>query len=136
MESVMESGVVETGRVRRSESQWRELIEAWMKSGQSQEAFCRERGIALSSLGNCRRTQIKVLAFESGGYCVWSKRLEQGQFGTADQADEPMSPAQFLALLEGLDWRLVRRRKRYQKPEKSLASEACRWCNYAIESMG
>ncbi|MDT0499322.1 IS66 family insertion sequence element accessory protein TnpB, partial [Algiphilus sp. W345] len=76
---------------------------------------------------NRRRTQIKVLAFESGGYCVWSKRLEQGQFGTADQADDPMSPAQFLALLEGLDWRLVRRRKRYEKPRKSVAAGASAW---------
>jgi len=76
---------------------------------------------------NRRRTQIKVLAFESGGYCLWSKRLEQGQFGTADQADDPMSPAQFLALLEGLDWRLVRRRKRYEQPGEKLANDAVRW---------
>jgi len=76
---------------------------------------------------NRRRTQIKVLAFESGGYCVWSKRLEQGQFGAADGADDPLSPAQFLALLEGLDWRLVRRRKRYEKPGEKLANDAVRW---------
>jgi transposase len=31
---------------------------------------------------NRRRTQIKILAFEEGGYWVWSKRLEQGQFAT------------------------------------------------------
>ena len=76
---------------------------------------------------NRRRTQIKVLAFESGGYCVWSKRLEQGQFGRADAAQEPMSPAQFLALLEGLDWQLVRRRKRFEQGAKSLASQVVRW---------
>ena len=29
---------------------------------------------------NRRQTQIKVLAFEEGGYCLWSKRLEAGQF--------------------------------------------------------
>jgi transposase len=29
---------------------------------------------------NARKTQMKVLYFESSGYCVWAKRLEQGQF--------------------------------------------------------
>ena len=35
---------------------------------------------------NRRKTQIKVLAFEPGGYCVWSKRLEVGQFATLSAA--------------------------------------------------
>ncbi len=35
---------------------------------------------------NRRRTQIKVLAFEEGGYCVWSKRLEQGRFAAENAA--------------------------------------------------
>lgn len=29
---------------------------------------------------NRRRTQMKCLYFEAGGYCLWRKRLEQGQF--------------------------------------------------------
>lgn len=29
---------------------------------------------------NRRRTQLKILTYEAGGYCLWSKRLEQGQF--------------------------------------------------------
>ncbi len=29
---------------------------------------------------NRRKTMIKVLYFESSGYCLWSRRLEQGQF--------------------------------------------------------
>ncbi|MDT0499334.1 hypothetical protein RM530_18505, partial [Algiphilus sp. W345] len=41
--------------VRRSESDWRRLIEEWAQSGQSQEAFCASRGLALSSLCNWRR---------------------------------------------------------------------------------
>ena len=51
----METGVGRVGYVRRSESDWRHLIEAWAQSGQSQEAFCRSRGLALSSLCNWRR---------------------------------------------------------------------------------
>ena len=37
---------------------------------------------------NRRCTQIKILAFEDGGYCLWSKRLEQGQFATLGAAGE------------------------------------------------
>jgi len=28
---------------------------------------------------NRRKTQMKILYFERTGYCIWSKRLEQGQ---------------------------------------------------------
>ena len=30
---------------------------------------------------NRRKTMLKILAFDAGGYWIWSKRLEQGQFG-------------------------------------------------------
>ena len=29
---------------------------------------------------NKRRTQLKVLYYHQGGYCLWSKRLERGTF--------------------------------------------------------
>lgn len=64
------------------------------------------------------RTQIKVLAFEAGGFCVWSKRLEQGQFaGTGRAAGDKraLSRMEFLALLEGVDMVIKRQRKRYKK---------------------
>lgn len=66
---------------------------------------------------NRRRTQIKLLAFEGDGYCVWSKRLEQGQFagfsgdGTNKRA---LCHTEFLALLEGVDLVVKKRRKRYK----------------------
>ena len=45
---------------------------------------------------NRRRNQCKVLYFERSGYCIWSKRLEQGQFHSrAGQAIK-----QLLALTE------------------------------------
>jgi transposase len=67
---------------------------------------------------NRRRTQIRVLAFEDGGYCLWSKRLEQGQFATLNVAGDnkrTLSRVEFLALLEGVDMVIKRQRKRYKK---------------------
>lgn len=65
---------------------------------------------------NRRRTQLKCLYFEAGGYCIWAKRLERGQFGIAHNR-EPRSVAlsrtEFEALLEGLDLVVHRRRKRW-----------------------
>lgn len=67
---------------------------------------------------NRRRTQIKVLAFEDGGYCLWSKRLEQGHFAPLNGAGDNkriLSRMEFLALLEGVDMVIKRHRKRYKK---------------------
>ena len=67
---------------------------------------------------NRRRTQIKVLAFESGGYALWSKRLEMGRFaalGQADEAKRMLSQTALQALLEGVDIVVKRQRKRYQR---------------------
>ena len=66
---------------------------------------------------NRRRTQMKVLAFEEGGYCVWSKRLEQGQFavlGAGGARKRALCHTEFLALLEGVDMVIKRQRKRYR----------------------
>lgn len=74
---------------------------------------------------NRRRTQLKLLAFEPSGYCVWSKRLEQGQFaqrGARGQTKIALCATEWLALLEGFDVVLERRRKRYRAPDKSAVS--------------
>jgi transposase len=66
---------------------------------------------------NRRRTQIKILAFEEGGYCVWSKRLEQGQFaalGAGGARTRALCHTDLLALLEGVDRVIERQRKRYK----------------------
>ena len=66
---------------------------------------------------NRRRTQMKILAFEEGGYCVWSKRLEQGQFaalGAGGARKRALCHTEFLALLEGVDMVIKRQRKRYK----------------------
>ena len=66
---------------------------------------------------NRRRTQLKVLYFEPGGYCLWSKRLEAGCFhfnaqGTTKQA---LSWTDLKLIIEGIDLSSVRRFKRYRR---------------------
>lgn len=57
-----------------------------------------------------RADRIKVLVWDRTGLVLVHKRLEGGAFVWPQVRDGVMrmSPAQFAALLEGLDWRLVR----------------------------
>ena len=66
---------------------------------------------------NRRRTMMKVLAFDSGGYWIWSKRLERGLFARAASSGpaEPLSPFGLLALIEGVDVLAARRRVRFRR---------------------
>lgn len=64
---------------------------------------------------NRKKTQMKILYFEPSGYCLWSKRLEQGQFnyrenGSAKQALDAVS---LQCLIEGIKVEKSRRYKRY-----------------------
>ena len=58
---------------------------------------------------NKRRTQIKVLYYHQGGYCLWSKRLEKGTFarvtGSANKA--ALNNAQLQCLIDGIYWQKV-----------------------------
>lgn len=65
---------------------------------------------------NRRRTQMKCVYFEAGGYCIWSKRLEQGLFArrSSDAERVSLSQTEFMALIEGLEVAVTRRRKRYE----------------------
>ena len=65
---------------------------------------------------NRRRTQMKCLYFEDGGYCLWAKRLEQGQFRVRfDGVDKARIELSTLKLLiDGVDVDSVRRFKRYK----------------------
>ena len=67
---------------------------------------------------NRRRTMLKVLAFDAGGYWVWAKRLEQGRFAALGGCgDRPLALTRtgLLALLEGTDIVVRRQRKRYRR---------------------
>ena len=72
---------------------------------------------------NRRRTQLKVLYFDRGGYCVWAKRLEQGQFHPQGQGDKRrLEWTELKLILEGIDLRSIRRFKRYRHPEEARTS--------------
>ncbi len=76
---------------------------------------------------NRRRTQMKVLHFEVGGYCVWSKRLEAGRFhfDAAAGVKQALSGSDLRLIVEGIDRASVRRFKRYRKGAETVASAAC-----------
>jgi len=64
---------------------------------------------------NRRRTQMKVLYFDRGGFCIWSKRLEQGQFHFHDNHGDKvaLSWTQLKLMIEGIDTASIRQFKRY-----------------------
>ena len=66
---------------------------------------------------NRRRTQMKVLYFDRSGYCIWSKRLEQGQFhyATAWPDKQRLDWTQLKLLLEGIEIKKMRQTRRYNR---------------------
>jgi transposase len=66
-----------------------------------------------------RRDRIKILYWDRDGYALWYKRLEKGTFRmpvTKDGARSIELKASELAmLLEGIDLRSIKRRKRFQR---------------------
>lgn len=72
---------------------------------------------------NRRKTLVKMLYFERGGFCIWHKRLEQGQFGVNWQ--KPVNALSWLELqllLEGAETQVVYRHKRYEKLSNSTST--------------
>lgn len=71
------------------------------------------------------RRRLKALVWESGGYWLCLKRLEAGTFplpvdwgeAVGQSASVVMSPAQVHALLEGIEVRASRQRKRWKPAE-------------------
>lgn len=74
---------------------------------------------------NRRRSQMKVLYFAGDGFCVWSKRLERGQFRyrEGDDIARSLSMSELHSLIEGIEVVSVRRRLRYRR-QQSLAGGA------------
>lgn len=66
---------------------------------------------------NKRRDRIKLLVWDRNGFVVWYKVLEQGTFElpAAENDTLEMSWSDIQLLLEGIEIKSVKRRKRYQK---------------------
>ena len=60
---------------------------------------------------NRRRDQIKVLSWDRTGWAIWAKRLVQGRFQHYDSSE--LSASELSLILDGIDLRSVRRRKRF-----------------------
>ncbi len=73
---------------------------------------------------NRRRTQLKVLYFEPGGYCLWSKRLEARRFHFNAQGGDKQALrwTELKLIIEGIDLSSVRRFKRYRPGSRQRES--------------
>jgi len=63
-----------------------------------------------------RRDAVKVLYWDTTGFCIWAKRLEVGTFAPLDKNNESrllLDRAGLLLLLEGVDLKQTQKRKRY-----------------------
>lgn len=63
---------------------------------------------------NRRKTHIKIFYFDGSGYCIWCKRLEQGQFNRAATCD-PKEEIDWLALRLLLDGVEIKKMKHYKR---------------------
>mgnify|MGYP001823443054 FL=1 len=67
---------------------------------------------------NRRQNQMKILYFDRSGYCIWSNRLEQGQFivRNASGGKKELNWTQLKLLLDGIEIKKSRQYKRYSHP--------------------
>jgi len=63
---------------------------------------------------NRKQTQMKILYFDRSGYCIWSKRLEQGQFHYRKDGVKKQSLdwARLKMIIEGIDTSAIHQFKR------------------------
>jgi len=67
-----------------------------------------------------RRDRLKILYWDRDGFALWYKRLEQGTFRMPASRPEATSielkASELAMLLEGIDLRSLRRRRRFRRP--------------------
>ena len=67
---------------------------------------------------NRRRTQMKVLYYEQGGLCLWSKRLEKGHYHRVGHEDKSaLTLGQLQCLIDGIPWQKTAQNKRHSLPD-------------------
>jgi transposase len=73
---------------------------------------------------NRRRTALKVLYWDHGGFVLIYKRLERGRFRVphlhASRREVTLSPAEFSAVFEGIDLARARRLPRWNPPKEQM----------------
>jgi transposase len=66
------------------------------------------------------RARLKILYWDSDGYALWYKRLEEGTFRLPSpdttQASVQLKASELAMLLEGIDLSSIKRRKRFASP--------------------
>ncbi len=64
---------------------------------------------------NKRRTQMKVLYYHQGGYCLWSKRLEKGTYAKVAHSEDSLAlnGAQLQCLIDGIHWQKDKQNRRF-----------------------
>ncbi len=65
-----------------------------------------------------RADRLKILYWDRDGWALWSKRLESGTYAYPfeDTGRKEITAGELSALLEGIDLRNAKRRKRYVAP--------------------
>ena len=65
---------------------------------------------------NRRKTQIKILYFDGSGFCIWTKRLEAGQFNfnTSGEPKLLLNWFELRMIIDGIDVKNIKKFKRYQ----------------------
>jgi len=73
---------------------------------------------------NRRRDRMKVMGFDGDGLAIWYKRLEAGRYelptNPTDRNDVRIDARQLRLILDGVDLRSVKHRKRYTPPRAKL----------------
>jgi transposase len=64
---------------------------------------------------NRQRDYIKVLYWDDGGYCIWSKRLERGTFELpgSDASHVEIDTNKLMLMIEGFSLKSVKKRRRF-----------------------
>lgn len=62
---------------------------------------------------NRRRTQVKLLHWENGGFVMYYKRLERGNFELPSQVDGILTWPQLVMMVEGVSQKDIKMRKRF-----------------------
>jgi transposase len=76
---------------------------------------------------NRRRDRVKILYWDTSGYCLWYKRLEAGQFALSgsgpNQDSVEWDLPQLTLILEGIDLSDSQRHRRYSRPPPAGATQ-------------